>query len=176
MSSRKIAQRNDSRLATPNDLEPDAGAKIHAALNGLVADAFALYVKCKHFHWHVTGPHFSEYHRLLDEHANQILATIDPLAERVRKLGGVTLRSVSEISKLQSIADNDAVDISARDIIAELIGDNRKMCAALKKAHGICDESEDVATASLIEIHIDETEKRIWFLHASLQPGDVTGH
>jgi starvation-inducible DNA-binding protein len=126
---------------------------------------FALYLKTKNFHWHVTGPHFRDYHLLLDEQADQIYATTDPVAERVRKLGGATLRSIGQIHRLQRVADNDADYVTASDMLAELREDNRQLVSSLRQAHVTCDEHDDVATASLIEVWIDEAERRVWFLY-----------
>jgi starvation-inducible DNA-binding protein len=138
---------------------------ISAVVNRLLADAFALYLKTKNFHWHMSGPHFRDYHLLLDEQSEQIFATTDPLAERVRKIGGNTLRSIGDIGRHQKIEDNDAEYVTPEDMLAELAEDNRSMAKAMREAHGICDEHEDVATASLLENYIDETERRAWFLY-----------
>ncbi|WP_395697442.1 Dps family protein [Methylocella sp.] len=163
----KAARAEDASVAplrTPNDLGGNAAAAIATEINKLVADAFALYVKTKNFHWHVSGPHFRDYHLLLDEQAAEIFASIDPLAERVRKLGQTTLRSIGEIAKLSSVKDNDEAFVSPQDMIAELIADNKANTAAMRKAHEVCDEHNDVATASLLENFIDESERRTWFL------------
>jgi starvation-inducible DNA-binding protein len=146
---------------------------ISGALTALLADMFALYVKTKSFHWHVSGPHFRDYHLLLDEQAIQVLATTDALAERVRKLGGTTLRSVGHIGRLQRIADNDADDVSPLAMLAELREDNRQLAAWLREAHGLCDRHGDLATTSLIENWIDEAEGRIWFLHEAGRTGSA---
>jgi starvation-inducible DNA-binding protein len=151
-------------LATPTDLPNDSARAVAKALNGILADAFALYLKTKNFHWHVSGPHFRDYHVLLDEQAAQIYATTDPLAERIRKIGGKTLRSIGNISKLQSIKDNDEDYVAPRDMLLELMEDNKKVAHAMREAHALCDDSKDVATASLLEVYIDETERRTWFL------------
>jgi starvation-inducible DNA-binding protein len=151
-------------LTTPSDLKPSATRDIAAALNGVLADVFALYVKTKNFHWHMSGPHFRDYHLLLDEQAEQIFAMSDAVAERVRKVGGLTLHSVGEIGRLKHIADNDADFVSAHDMLAELREDNRTFLAALRSAHSVCDEHNDVGSTSMIEVWIDETERRIWFL------------
>ena len=151
-------------LATPTDLSADAVGALSAALNPLVADVFALYVKTKNFHWHVSGPHFRDYHLLLDEHAEQIFATIDELAERVRKVGGRTLRSIGHIAKLQRIADNDEEFVAPADMLRELTEDNKALTANLRNAHEVADAHGDVATASLIENFIDQAERRTWFL------------
>jgi len=147
-----------SALATPTDLSENGVKAIAAALNGLAADAFALYLTTKNFHWHMSGPHFRDYHLLLDEHGDQIDAMIDPLAERVRKLGQTTLRSIGHIAKLQSIKDNDEALVAPLDMLRELEQDNKSFAAAQRKAHGLCDDNGDVASASLLEVWIDETE------------------
>jgi starvation-inducible DNA-binding protein len=169
-------KRAPSNLDTPTDLDPKAIADISKALNGLLADAFALYLKTKNFHWHVSGPHFRDYHLMLDEHAEAIFATTDELAERVRKIGGTTLRSIGQISKLQSIADNDEDFVDPADMLRELTADNKKVAAAMRKAHKICDEHEDVASASLLENFIDATERRTWFLFEAARAADSSGH
>lgn len=151
-------------LATPTDLPNDSTRAVTKALNGILADAYALYLKTKNFHWHVSGPHFRDYHLLLDEQADQIFAATDPLAERVRKIGGKTLRSIGNIAALQSLDDNDQDYVAPRDMLLELLEDNKKVAHAMREAHKLCDDHEDVATASLLEIYIDETERRIWFL------------
>lgn len=176
MARKRTEQAVMDRIATPTSFADEKVAKVCDAINALVADGFALYVKTKNFHWHVTGPHFASYHALFDDQAAQILNAIDPLAERVRKLGRVTLRSIGEIAKLQSIDDHDAAIPSPQEMIAELLRDNRAMCEALRKAHAICDDAGDVATASILEVEIDATERRIWFLFSTMQPSDVTGH
>ena len=160
-------------LDTPTDL-PQAGVeKISASLNTLLADAFALYLKTKNFHWHISGRHFRDYHLMLDEQSDAIFATTDQLAERVRKLGGITIRSIGQIAKLQTIQDNNEQYVPPREMLRELMEDNKKMAAAMRKAHKLCDEYEDSGTASLIEVFIDETERRTWFLfEASRQEGD----
>src|SRR5271169_4652356 len=156
--------RRAAALHTPTDLSSNATRDVAAALNLLLADAFALYIKTKNFHWHMSGPHFRDYHLLLDEQADQIFAMTDPLAERVRKLGGTTLRSIGQIARIKRVLDNDADYVTPQDMLAELRDDNKQMVAAMREAHGVCDESGDVASASLIEVWIDETERRTWFL------------
>ena len=151
-------------LATPTDLPNDSSRAVAKALNAILADAFALYLKTKNFHWHVSGPHFRDYHLLLDEQADQIFATTDPLAERVRKIGGKTLRSIGDIRASQSLKDNDEDFVAPKDMLLELMEDNKKVVHAMRGAHKLCDDHEDVATASLLEVYIDETERRIWFL------------
>ena len=151
-------------LMTPTDLKPAATRDITAALNVILADVFALYVKTKNFHWHMSGPHFRDYHLLLDEQADQIFAMTDVVAERVRKVGGLTIHSIAEIARLQRILDNDAEFVSALDMLAELRDDNKTLLGGLRSAHDVCEEHGDVATTSLIEVWIDETERRLWFL------------
>ena len=160
-------------LDTPTDLPQQAVDKISAALNILLADAFALYLKTKNFHWHVSGRHFRDYHLMLDEQSDAIFATTDQIAERVRKLGGITLRSIGQISKLQTIKDNNESYVPPREMLRELMDDNKKMAAAMRKAHKLADDHEDSGTAGLLELFIDETERRTWFLfEASRQAGD----
>ena len=154
----------DAALHTPSDLGPTASRDISAALNGLLADAFALYLKTKNFHWHVSGPHFRDYHLLLDEQGDQLYAMTDPLAERVRKVGGTTLRSIGHIARQQRIKDNDAVYVTPEDMLAELREDNAALAGRLREAHAVCEEHRDIAAASLIENWLDETERRCWFL------------
>jgi len=151
-------------LHTPSDLKSNAVRDISGALNILLADMFALYLKTKNFHWHMSGPHFRDYHLLLDEQGDQIFATTDAIAERVRKIGGTTLHSIGHISRLQRIADNNAEFVTPMDMLAELRDDNKQLVANLRETHGVCEEHEDVATASLLEIWIDEAERRTWFL------------
>src|SRR3954466_8598651 len=159
-------------LDTPTDLPQEAVDKVSKALNVLLADAFALYTKTKNFHWHVSGRHFRDYHLLLDEQADAIFATTDPIAERVRKLGGLTLRSVGQMSKLQTIQDNNEDYVPPREMLRELMEDNKHMAAAMRKAHKLADDNEDRGTAQLLELYIDETERRTWFLfEASRQEG-----
>ena len=161
-----------AEMNTPTDLSADAVEKVAKALNGLLADAFALYLKTKNFHWHLSGRHFRDYHLMLDEQSEQIFATTDPLAERVRKIGGRTLRSIGEVAKLQTIKDNDEAYVPPVEMLRELMNDNKKMAAALRKAHEVCDDANDVASASLLENYIDDTERRTWFLfEASRQEG-----
>ncbi len=159
-------------LATPSDLKSNAVRDIAGALTMLLADAFALYIKTKNFHWHVSGPHFRDYHLLLDEQAAQIFATTDDMAERARKIGGTTSRSVGHIARLQRIKDNDADYVTPLDMLAELRDDNQRMATSLREVHDLCDEHGDVATASLIENWIDETERRIWFLFETTRAGE----
>lgn len=165
-----------SNLETPTDLAPEGIAAISEAINGLVADAFALYVKTKNFHWHMSGPHFRDYHLLLDEQGDQIFASIDPLAERVRKISGRTIRSIGQIHSLAKIKDNDADFVAPLDMLRELVADNKAMAHSMREAHEVCDEHEDVATASLLENFIDETERRTWFLFEASRSADDSGH
>jgi starvation-inducible DNA-binding protein len=159
-------------LDTPTDLPEGAVDKISAALNTLLADAFALYVKTKNFHWHVSGRHFHDYHLMLDAQSDAIFATTDQLAERVRKIGGSTLRSIGQIAKFQTIKDNNEEYVPPREMLRELMQDNKHMAAAMRKAHKIADDNEDSGTAGLLETFIDETERRTWFLfEASRQEG-----
>src|SRR5216110_2621247 len=153
-----------ARLDTPTDLRSEAVPEISGALNILLADMFALYLKTKNFHWHMSGPHFRDYHLLLDEQSEQIFATTDDIAERVRKVGGTTLRSIGHIGRLQRVLDNDADFVTPLDMLAELRDDNKRLAAHMRETHGVCDERGDVATASLLEVWIDEAEKRVWFL------------
>ncbi|MBS0245778.1 MAG: DNA starvation/stationary phase protection protein [Proteobacteria bacterium] len=164
------------RLRTPSDLGDNARKDIAGALNALLADSFALYVKTKNFHWHVSGPHFRDYHLLLDEQAAEIFATTDELAERVRKIGGNTIRSIGDIAKKSRIADNDAAYVSPEDMIAELRDDTQRVVTAMREAHDLCDEHNDVATASLLENYIDAAEKRVWFLYEIGRKGSPDGH
>lgn len=164
-------ERRKAPLTTPSDLGSNARRDIAGALNALLADTFALYIKTKNFHWHVSGPHFRDYHLMLDEQADQILASTDDMAERVRKLGGTTIRSIGHIGRLQRIADNDADYLTPEGMLAELADDNRTMITALREAHGVCDEEGDIATASLIENWIDEAERRAWFLFEASRKG-----
>jgi starvation-inducible DNA-binding protein len=163
-------------LVTPTDLKGDATKDIAGAMNGILTDVFALYLKTKNFHWHMSGPHFRDYHLLLDEHGDQLYAMTDPIAERVRKLGGTTLRSIGQIARNQRILDNDADYVEPLDMLAELREDNKTLAASLREAHDVCDEHRDIATASLIEVWIDETERRTWFLFEAGRKPDSSGH
>jgi starvation-inducible DNA-binding protein len=163
-------------LDTPTDLDSDAVAAVSEALNGLLADSYALYLKTKNFHWHVSGPHFRDYHLLLDEQAADILGATDDMAERARKIGGTTLRSIGHIAKLQTIEDNDADFVPPAMMLKELMDDNKKVAARMRKAHEVADEHEDIATASLIENWIDQTEKRTWFLFEAARGAGNDGH
>ena len=165
-----------AELKTPSGFRQRDAAEIASALNGLVADAFILYLKTKNFHWHSSGPHFRDYHLLFDEQADQIFASIDPLAERVRKIGFTTLRSVGQISKLAQLEDNGKDYVSPFDMINDLLSDNRTMAESMRKCHAMCDDKEDAATAGLLEIYIDETERRTWFLFETGRTSDRSGH
>jgi starvation-inducible DNA-binding protein len=159
-----LLHRRNAPLETRTDLSAAATKDIAAAMNGVLADVFALYLKTKNFHWHMSSPHFRDYHLLLDEQAEQLFAMTDPVAERVRKLGQPTLRSIGQIARTQRVLDNDAEYVDPMDMLAELRDDNRELTARLRATHDVCDEHGDVATTSLIEVWIDETERRMWFL------------
>jgi starvation-inducible DNA-binding protein len=163
-------------LTTPTDLAAAGTQDIAAALNGILVDVFALYLKTKNFHWHLSGPHFRDYHLLLDEQGDQLYAMTDPIAERVRKIGATTLRSIGQISRNQRVSDNDADYVEPADMLAELCQDNKTLVASLREAHNVCDEHHDIASASLIEVWIDETERRTWFLFEAGRRPDSTGH
>ena len=167
MTVRDAKELQTAPLQTPTDLKPNAVRDIAGALNALLADMFALYLKTKNFHWHVSGPHFRDYPLLLDEQADQIFATTDDIAERVRKIGGMTLRSIGHVGRLQRVLDNDADYVTPMDMLAELRDDNKQLTARMRETHGLCDESGDVATASLLENWIDQAERRCWFLFES---------
>jgi starvation-inducible DNA-binding protein len=160
----KLAARREAAIATPSDLGSDAVKNISGALNALLADVFSLYMKTKNFHWHMSGPHFRDYHLLLDEHGDQIFAMTDDIAERVRKIGGATIRSIGHVARLQRLSDNDAEFVDPFDMLAELREDNRMLLASMRGTHDLCDDENDVATTSLLEVWIDQTERRIWFL------------
>jgi starvation-inducible DNA-binding protein len=164
MNRTTVEDRRHAPLSTPSDLSSNATKDISAALTALLADMFALYIKTKNFHWHMSGPHFRDYHLLLDEQGEQIFATTDALAERARKIGGTTLRSVGHIARLQRLLDNDADYVTPEDMLAELRDDNKQLTGLLRQVHELCDEHGDVATASLLEAWIDEAERRTWFL------------
>jgi starvation-inducible DNA-binding protein len=164
MATNQAKTRRRAPLATPTNLSAGAVQDLSGALTILLADMFALYVKTKSFHWHISGPHFRDYHLLLDEQGEQIFATTDAIAERVRKLGGTTLRSIGQIGRLQRVLDNDADYVSPLDMLAELRADNLELTAHMRETHELCDEHGDVASASLLENWIDEAEKRTWFL------------
>jgi starvation-inducible DNA-binding protein len=159
--------RQNAPLATPSDIEHQAVLEITAALNSLLADLFAIYLKTKNFHWHMSGPHFRDYHLLLDDHGEQIFGMTDDVAERVRKIGGTTIRSIGQISRLQRIADNDAEYVTPVDMLSELREDERALVRSMRAVHALCDDAGDVGTASLLENWIDQSQRRIWFLFES---------
>ena len=165
-----------SRLDTPTDLKPEGVQAISQGLTQLLADFFALYLKTKNFHWHVSGPHFYSYHLLLDAQAAEIFAATDDVAERARRIGGTTLRSIGQISQLQRLRDNDATYVDPLEMLRELREDNKACVANMRELHDVCDENEDVATASLIENWIDQAENRTWFLYEASRQADQTGH
>ncbi len=175
MNAKDAKARRTAPLKTPTDLGAEASRDVSGGLNLLLADVYALYLKTKNFHWHVSGPHFRDYHLLLDEQADQIFAIADPIAERARKVGGGTLRSVGHIGRLQRIKDNDADYVSPQDMLAELRDDNMQLAAHMRTLHDLCDEHRDVATASLLEVWIDEAERRVWFLFEASRKGDEPG-
>jgi starvation-inducible DNA-binding protein len=174
----KFVARNKAAppLETPTDLSQDAVTKISEALNHLLADTYALYVKTKNFHWHVSGPHFRSYHLLFDEQAKELFDTTDELAERVRKLGGTTIRSISQIQRLQRIKDNNQEYVAPGDMLRELMNDNKSTMTAMREAHEIADEHQDIGTASMLELFIDGAEKRNWFLFEASRGSDQSGH
>jgi starvation-inducible DNA-binding protein len=176
MKTKELEARRSAPLRTPTDLSASATRDVTAALNLLLADVFALYVKTKNFHWHMSGPHFRDYHLLLDEQAGQIFAMTDVVAERVRKIGGQTLRSIGEIARQKRLADNDAEYVAPTDMLAELRDDNQRLAASMRETHGVCEEAGDVASASLLEVWIDETERRVWFLFEAGRYGDERRH
>ncbi len=171
-----IKRRQRAPLITPSDMGVKATKDISAAMNGVLADVFALYLKTKNFHWHMSGPHFRDYHLLLDEQAVQIYAMTDLIAERIRKVGGMTLRSIGHIARTQRIKDNDADYVEPSDMLAELREDNKLLTSRLREAHSVCDEHHDIGTTSLIEVWIDEAEQRTWFLFEAGRNADSTGH
>jgi starvation-inducible DNA-binding protein len=173
---RDLKERQRSPLSTPTDLTAEATRDIAGALNALLADVFALYLKTKNFHWHLSGPHFRDYHLMFDEQGDQLFAMTDPIAERVRKIGRPTIKSVGDIARQQRVLDNEADYVDPEDMLAELCEDNKTLAARLREAHDLCDEHRDVATASLIEVWIDETERRTWFLFETAQRGMTGGH
>ena len=175
-ATEELEHRKTAPLATPTDLKGTATRDISATMNAILADVFALYLKTKNFHWHMSGPHFRDYHLLLDEQGDQIFAMTDPIAERVRKIGGQTIKSIGQIQSLQRVLDNDAEYVEPSDMLAELREDNQTLAARLREAHDVCDDHHDVGTASLIEVWIDETERRTWFLFEASRRGDSSGH
>jgi starvation-inducible DNA-binding protein len=166
-----LLARRKAPLTTPSDIAPAAVKNITGALNALLADVFALYLKTKNFHWHMSGPHFRDYHLLLDEQGEQIFAITDDIAERVRKIGGITVRSIGHIARLQRIKDNDAEYVDPLDMLSELHEDNKALVLSMRAVHELCDEAGDVATASLLENWIDEAQRRSWFLFESTRKG-----
>jgi len=171
-----LVLRREAPLLTPTDLKPAATRDITAALNAILADVYALYFKTKNFHWHLSGPHFRDYHLLFDEQAEQLFAMTDPLAERVRKIGGMTLHSMGESTRTQRITDNDASYVEPADMLAELREDNKTLAVALRAAHDLCEKHKDIATASLIEVWVDEGERRSWFLFEAGRNERTGGH
>jgi starvation-inducible DNA-binding protein len=160
----ELKERRKAPMNTPSDIRPESVKNITGAMNALLADVYALYFKTKNFHWHMSGPHFRDYHLLLDEHGDQIFAMGDPIAERVRKIGGTTIHSVGHISRLQRLSDNDADFVDPQDMLSELREDNQALVISMLAAHDLCDDANDVATTSLLEVWIDEAQRRIWFL------------
>jgi starvation-inducible DNA-binding protein len=175
MDANNAKSRRSAPLDTPTNLTSNATRDISGALTTLLADVFALYIKTKNFHWHMSGPHFRDYHLLLDEQGEQLFAVTDAIAERVRKIGGTTLRSIGEITRLQRVLDNDADYVTPLDMLAELRDDNKQLAANMREAHSLCDEHGDVASASLLENWIDEAERRTWFLFEASRPGESSG-
>lgn len=172
----EVKARQSAALATPTDLSAEATKNISGILNVILADIFALYLKTKNFHWHVSGPHFRDYHLMLDEQAAQLFGMTDDIAERVRKVGGSTLRSIGHIARTQRILDNDAAYVEPLDMLAELREDNKTLAATLREAHDICNDFRDIASASLLEVWIDETERRTWFLFEASRSAGTSGH
>ena len=172
----QLEQRRNAPLAAPTDLKGAATRDIAIAMNAVLADVFALYLKTKNFHWHMSGPHFRDYHLLLDEQSEQLFAMTDPMAERIRKVGGRTLRSIGDIARTQRILDNDADYVEPGNMLAELRDDNQTLTASLRSVHDLCNEHRDIASASLLEVWIDETDRRVWFLFESTRRGASSGH
>jgi starvation-inducible DNA-binding protein len=164
------------RLDTPTDLPEEAVTAVSEVLNALLADTYALFIKTKNFHWHVSGPHFRSYHLLFDDQATQIFETTDELAERVRKIGGATIRSIAQIERLKRIEENEQDFVSPADMLRELMEDNKTMMTRLREAHKIAEEHDDIGTASMLEVFIDGAEKRYWFLFEASRGADDTGH
>ncbi len=175
MNDKTLKARRVTPLNTPTDLGSNAARDIAAALNALVADMFALYMKTKNFHWHMSGANFRDYHLLLDEQADQIYATTDVIAERVRKVGAMTLRSIGHISRLQRLLDNDADYVTPLDMLSELRNDNLQIATNMRETHAVCEEHGDVASAGFLENWIDEAERRVWFLYEAGRHGDIPG-
>ena len=172
----KLNMPKDKSLMTPTDLKPKETKDIAIAMNGILADVFALYLKTKNFHWHMSGPHFRDYHVMLDEQSDQLFERTDPIAERIRKVGGTTMRSIGHISSLQTIKDNNETHVTPAAMLAELRDDKKALGDHQRDVHVICDEQRDIASASLIENWIDETERRTWFLFEASRPADNSGH
>jgi len=175
MNVKTSSAHRTAALDTPKGLGADATRDVSGALNALLADFFALYLKTKNFHWHASGPHFRDYHLLLDEHGDQLYATTDPIAERVRKLGGTTLHSIGHIARLQRVLDNDADFVTPLDMLAELREDNQRLAQRMRETHNVCEEYGDVATASFLEVWIDEAERRAWFLFETTRSTENAG-
>ena len=171
-----LVQRRAAPVLAPTDLGATAARDVAGVLNRLLADVFALYLKTKSFHWHVSGPHFRDYHLLLDEQADQLLAMADPIAERVRKQGQLTIRSIGEIARTHRIPDNDADYVEPLGMLAELLEDNRTLAATMRQAHDVCEEHGDIASTSLIEVWVDEAERRSWFLFETSRREQSAGH
>ena len=175
VNKEELKRRQQSPLVTPTDLKAKATRDIAGGMNAILADVFALYLKTKNFHWHMSGPHFRDYHLLLDEQADQLYAMTDPIAERIRKVGGSTLRSIGHIARVQRVQDNDAEYVEPLDMLAELREDNKTLAGRLREVHDVCDEHRDIASASLIENWIDETERRTWFLFEATRKASEPG-
>ena len=171
-----LKQRRKSPLVTPTDLKPAATRDIAGGMNAILADVFAMYLKTKNFHWHMSGPHFRDYHLMLDEQGDQIFASIDPLAERVRKIGKPTLRSIAHVAELTRVEDSNAEFVPPLKMLGELLADNKAMAAAMREAHELCEKQGDSGSASLLETYIDETERRTWFLFEAARGADASGH
>src|SRR5277367_2277871 len=171
----ELRRRRETPLITTTDLGAKASADIAGGMNAILADVYALYMKTKNFHWHMSGPHFRDYHLLLDEQADQLFAMTDAIAERVRKTGGSTLRSIGHISRIQRVLDNDEDYVEPSDMLAELREDNASLTASMREVHDLCDTHRDIASASLLEVWIDETERRAWFLFESMARPDSGG-
>jgi starvation-inducible DNA-binding protein len=172
----ELKKRQRAPIDTPTNLSAEATRDVAAAMNAILADVFALYLKTKNFHWHLSGPHFRDYHLMFDEHGDQLFAMTDPIAERIRKIGGSTLKSIGHIARLQRVLDNEAEYVDPEDMLAELCEDNKALTARLRESHNVCDEHGDVATTSLVENWIDETERRTWFLFGASRRGMTGGH
>ena len=175
-NAQNVRQLRTAPLTSASDLSSTATKEVAASMNAVLADVFALYLKTKNFHWHMSGPHFRDYHLLLDEQSEQLFAMTDPMAERIRKVGGRTLRSIGHIARTQRILDNDAEYVEPGNMLAELRDDNQTLTASLRSVHDLCNEHRDIASASLLEVWIDETERRVWFLFESTRRGASSGH